>query len=270
MRANARTIRNPEARLLDSLGKHYINILLRNDRARLASLIDTTIVELLTDIQVPNQVRVEVRSDLDSVLSQLPDRCRSVLRLRYGLGYSAAETAAQTGYRASSIGKITHRCLAALSRVLLQKTAESAPTAYRPEVGRPRQQQPGKEAAIDLLVELRSVVAATADLRTASGRLSARKVADTFGLPLAELSRLLKRSRQAVSKTADAESLQPALASFEGVARLRAILSEDDFRRWLRMPNDQLDNLSPLDVIRGGQAGEIADLVEDMLTGNAT
>lgn len=118
----------------------------------------------------------------------------------------------------------------------------------------------GLQAAADPLHELRSVVSATADLRTASGRLSARKIADTFGLPLAEVSRLLKRSRQAVSKTADAESLQPAHASFERVARLRAILSAEDFRRWLRMPNDQLDNLSPLDVIRGGQAGEIVDL----------
>jgi hypothetical protein len=42
-----------------------------------------------------------------------------VLRLRFRLGYEPTEVARMLGYRESSIGKITNRCLAALSRELL-------------------------------------------------------------------------------------------------------------------------------------------------------
>jgi DNA-directed RNA polymerase specialized sigma24 family protein len=45
-------------------------------------------------------------------------RCRSLLQLRFRLGYEPPEVAERLGYRASSIGKITTRCLAALSREL--------------------------------------------------------------------------------------------------------------------------------------------------------
>ena len=57
--------------------------------------------------------------DLDSLLSHLPDRCRSLLRLRYGFGCSTAETAERMGYCKSSIRKVTRRCLAALTEQLL-------------------------------------------------------------------------------------------------------------------------------------------------------
>jgi len=36
------------------------------------------------------------------------------------------------------------------------------------------------------------------------------------------------------------------------------------------MLNDQLDGLSPLDVIRQGKPGAVADLAENMLLGNPT
>ena len=132
------------------------------------------------------------------------------------------------------------------------------------------EQDAEREPAADPLREIKSIIAATADLRTASGRLSAQKVGEAFGLSIAELAGLLGRSRQAVSKTGDAESLQPALAPFERIARLGAALSRSNFLRWLRMPNEQLEGRSPLDAIRDGRVTEIADLAEDMLTGNAT
>ena len=53
------------------------------------------------------------------LISALPDRCRSVLRLRYGLGCSTAEAAERMGYCKSSIRKVTRRCLAALTHQLL-------------------------------------------------------------------------------------------------------------------------------------------------------
>jgi hypothetical protein len=123
-------------------------------------------------------------------------------------------------------------------------------------------------APADALAGLRKIIAATADLRTEDGRLSAERVADAFGLSTAELAGLLGRSRQAVGKTPSAESLQPGLLPFERVARLRAILDSSDFRRWLNMPNIELDGRTPLALIRAGKTDVVADLTEDMLTGS--
>ncbi|HVT57407.1 MAG TPA: sigma-70 family RNA polymerase sigma factor [Thermoanaerobaculia bacterium] len=112
------TIRNPEAWLLATLANRCI-IYWRKHRSRLWDLVDSTILELLAEAETPDQERSDLRADLDTLLSELPDRCRSVLRLRYGLGCSTAEAAERTGYRQSSIRKVTHRCLAALSERLL-------------------------------------------------------------------------------------------------------------------------------------------------------
>jgi hypothetical protein len=132
------------------------------------------------------------------------------------------------------------------------------------------EQEAEKPPVADPLGKLKSIIAATADLRTDSGRLSAQRTAEAFGLSLAEMAGLIGRSRQAVSKTVDAESLQAALVPFERIARLRATLSGGEFLRWLRMPNEQIDGLSPLDAVRDGKVAEIAALAEDMLSGNPT
>jgi hypothetical protein len=118
--------------------------------------------------------------------------------------------------------------------------------------------------------EVGMVLAATRDLRAPSGRLSARRVAAAFGLPVAELARLLGRSRQAVAKTDDAESMQAALATWARIARLRAVLAAADFRAWLSTPNELLAGGSPLDVVRAGEVAAVADLAEDMLSGSSS
>jgi uncharacterized protein (DUF2384 family) len=41
-----------------------------------------------------------------------------------------------------------------------------------------------------------------------------------------------------------------------------------DFRKWLRMPNSQLDGKTPLEVLEEGRWQVVADLVDDMLTGS--
>ena len=119
----------------------------------------------------------------------------------------------------------------------------------------------------DPLGHARRVVTATADLRSDSGRLSAEKVAGAFGLSVAKLADIMGEARQTVSKSPDAEARQTALYPFERVARLRAVLSPDEFRKWLRMPNDELDGGAPIEWVRQGRVGDVADLVEDMLTG---
>ena len=121
------------------------------------------------------------------------------------------------------------------------------------------------------LGQLQALVEATSDLRASNGNLSANAVADAFGVSINQLAGWLGRTRQAVSKTPDADSLQDGLAAFEQVARLRTVLAPDTFRKWLRMPNGQLDGAKPLDLLATGRERPIvAGLVEDMLTGMPT
>ncbi|HEY1302725.1 MAG TPA: hypothetical protein VGF24_04200 [Vicinamibacterales bacterium] len=120
----------------------------------------------------------------------------------------------------------------------------------------------------DHLSELKKVIEATDDLRAKSGKLSADNVAKVFGLSVAELAALVGRTRQTASKTPDADSLQPLLKPFERVARVRAVLHQNDFRKWLHLANGELDGRTPLEAIRQGKVDLVADLVEDMLTGS--
>ena len=128
-----------------------------------------------------------------------------------------------------------------------------------------------RKAARDPLGDLKGVIDATSELRSESGRLSARKIAEAFGISIAELAeKILGKKRQTVAKTDDAESLQAGLRPLEHIARLRAVLDISDFRKWLRMSNSQLDGDTPLDLIRQKEAQTVADLAHDMLVGNPT
>src|SRR5260370_41622067 len=111
------------------------------------------------------------------------------------------------------------------------------------------------------------VVKATEDLRVKSGNLSAAAIAFNFGVSLNQLARWLGRTRQALSKTPDADSLQDELAFFERVARLRAAVPRDRFLKWLRMPHAELDDKQPLELMATGERQVVADLVGDILTG---
>ena len=70
-----------------------------------------------------------------------------------------------------------------------------------------------------------------------------------------------------LSQFNDADSIQNQLAYFERVARLRAVVPGDGFQKWVRMPNAELDDKTPLNLLAGGEGQVIADLVDDMLTG---
>lgn len=111
---------------------------------------------------------------------------------------------------------------------------------------------------------------ATEDLRVANGKLSAALVARAFGVSVNELAGWLGRSRQSVAKTPDADSLQNELEFFERVARLRAVVPQDRFLKWLHMPNAQLDDEPPLKLMAKGERQVVVDFVEDMLTGAPT
>lgn len=110
-------IRDPEAWLLATLRNRCL-MYWRSKRSRLYDAVDANILELMAKPVGTAQERFDVQADLARAISELPDRCQSLLRLRYGLGYEPAEVAERMGYQASSIRKITSRCLDALNRQL--------------------------------------------------------------------------------------------------------------------------------------------------------
>jgi RNA polymerase sigma factor (sigma-70 family) len=91
----------------------------RTLRRRIYSSMDSAFLELLSQPQESPQEKADLLLDLQNLIERLPARCRSLLRLRFRFGYEGPEVARKMGYRESSIGKITTRCLAELSRVML-------------------------------------------------------------------------------------------------------------------------------------------------------
>ena len=111
-------VRDPECWLLGTLKRHCL-MYWRTHRRKIYSAVDSTLLEWLSEPVSPSQERTDLLCDLESLIGRLPSRCRSLLQLRFRLGYEPPEVAERLGYRASSIGKITNRCLAALSREML-------------------------------------------------------------------------------------------------------------------------------------------------------
>ena len=124
---------------------------------------------------------------------------------------------------------------------------------------------PARSSPLD---QVKAVVESTADLRESNGNLSAVRVAKVFGVSLSQLAGWLGRTKQAVSKTPDADSLQEALGYFERVARLRLLTKGDaEFRKWLRMPHPDVVGKNPLELMARGEWQAMADFVDDILTG---
>lgn len=112
------SVRNPEAWLLGTLRKTCQRYW-RDHRRRLYEAVDTAILEWLADPNPPQQEKDELRHDLETLLARLPPRCQALLLMRYRDGLDAPEIAGRLGYRPSSIGKVTARCLAAMTREMV-------------------------------------------------------------------------------------------------------------------------------------------------------
>lgn len=91
----------------------------RQRRRTLIQAIDTGLLEEVAGSSAPEQERGDLLRDLTGAVSHLPGRCRSVLRLRYGLDCEGPEIAQHLGYRQDTVRQVTLRCLSALSRRLL-------------------------------------------------------------------------------------------------------------------------------------------------------
>ncbi len=116
------SVRDPRAWTIGAV-RNLCRLYWRNRRKILYETVDTAILESVADPARPEQEREDAARDLRRLLRELPDRCQSVLDLRYRMGCRPKEAARRLGYRDSSIYKITERCLAALSRRLMTGAA---------------------------------------------------------------------------------------------------------------------------------------------------
>lgn len=104
------SVRNPEAWLQATLSNRCV-LYWRRRRSRIWELVDRTILELLGDTSLPSEEATAIRSDLDSLIAKLPDRCQALLRRRYGLISDETEEP-----RGVADPEKTRRCLAALAQ----------------------------------------------------------------------------------------------------------------------------------------------------------
>jgi RNA polymerase sigma factor (sigma-70 family) len=111
-------IREPEAWLLGTL-KNKCRLYWRDQRRKLYETVDAAVLDYVAEPLAPAQEGTDIRHDLASALDRLPERCRSLLWMRYRHGYEPPEVAERLGYSPASISKITARCLAALTRQLM-------------------------------------------------------------------------------------------------------------------------------------------------------
>src|SRR5215210_4654739 len=106
------SVRNPDAWLQVTLSNRCI-LYWRRRRSRVSELVDRTILELLGDPEIPCEEAAAIRSDLDTLISRLPERCQPLLRRRYGLLPGSADPA-DPADPADDPDK-TRRCLAILA-----------------------------------------------------------------------------------------------------------------------------------------------------------
>src|SRR5947208_5585217 len=111
-------VRDPEAWLLGTVRNKCL-LYWREHRRKLYESVDAAVLEAVAEPVEPSQENAHLRHDLAQALERLPERFRSLLWMRYRQGLAPPELAEKMGYSPSSIGKVTTRCLAALTRHLL-------------------------------------------------------------------------------------------------------------------------------------------------------
>ncbi len=112
------SLESPEAWLLAGL-RYRCLMYWRSRRRGLYRAVDEALLESLAEPERPDVERQEIAHDLSRCLTEIPSRCRTVLKLRYTLGMRPPEVARQLGYNRSSIATVTRRCLAALCQKLV-------------------------------------------------------------------------------------------------------------------------------------------------------
>jgi RNA polymerase sigma factor (sigma-70 family) len=109
---------SPDAWLIGTL-RYRCLLYWRKRRRRLLEAVDEVLLMELAGSSPPRQENDDLARDLSGAIGRLPDRCRNLLRLRYGLGCDDPEVAQKLGYSPTGIRKIAHRCLSALTHQML-------------------------------------------------------------------------------------------------------------------------------------------------------
>lgn len=111
-------VRSPKKWLAGALRRECLQYWRKRARA-LYDAVDQAMLDLVADDSEDPQEDSVLKRRMREQIATLQPKCRSVLVLRYRLGYDNREIAEETGYRPSSVDKIAQRCVAALSRRLL-------------------------------------------------------------------------------------------------------------------------------------------------------
>lgn len=108
-------IREPEPWLRGAV-RNECRMYWRGRSRRLTVAVDQAVLDVVADAPGEEPERKILRRNLGRWVAGLPENCRSLLRMRYSLELDVREVADRTGYRPSSVDKVTKRCLDALSR----------------------------------------------------------------------------------------------------------------------------------------------------------
>ena len=102
-----------------------------------------------------------------------------------------------------------------------------------------------------------------------TGRLDAKRIAAYLHVSLSSLAAITGGSVAAIHKAPAANSLQQTLAPIaQTISVLTEVLSSKELvLAWLNSPHPDLGNQTPLQLILGGHAGTVADLVAAALAG---
>ncbi|HVS14171.1 MAG TPA: sigma-70 family RNA polymerase sigma factor [Thermoanaerobaculia bacterium] len=111
-------VRDPDTWLAGAVRRECLQYL-RSRQRRLYDAIDSALLDAVAAPQPAEQDKNQLLSDLGTAIRRTPGQCRTVLRMRYGLGCENTEIASTLGYQVSSVRKVATRCLAALCRQML-------------------------------------------------------------------------------------------------------------------------------------------------------
>lgn len=118
-----REVRNPDAWVIGTL-RNKCRRYWRLRREAPVGGLEFETLESASPPLPPDQERADLRRDLEAALARLPERCRTVLRYRYGLGFRASEIADLLEWPAANVRKTASRCLRTLQRELSMHRTE--------------------------------------------------------------------------------------------------------------------------------------------------
>lgn len=107
------------------------------------------------------------------------------------------------------------------------------------------------------------------ELRSTSGRIDARRVAEYLGIPLSQLADTIQVKYASLHKTPDGPRVQEKLGPIVRILELvdMALGNREQVRMWLNRPLYELENESPLATVLAGEPGAVETLLENARLG---